>query len=82
MRTGCASISCSLTTQPLPTGRGAGDKEGRKSTLETAVVMTAVTDVSNVFTPGSPGGSTSLRMVLYCTLEGEKRQRNKQKKCF
>lgn len=78
MRTGCICISCSLKTQPLPTGAGCG-RHGRRSTLDTAVVMTAVTDASVVFTAGSLGGSTSSRMVLYCRWEGVKDKETNKK---
>lgn len=48
------------------------EKEGN-GTLEIAVVMAGVTDASVMFIPGSLGGFTSSRLVLYCKLEGEKR---------
>lgn len=60
---------------PVYWGGGVGDKEG-SGTLATAVVMTAVTDDPVIFIPGSLGGLTSFRVVLYCTLE-EENPRNK-----
>ena len=75
------SISCSLMARPLPTREGSKQQDGN-GTLEIAVVMTAVTDASVLFVPGSSGRFTSSRVVLYCTLAGKKGQRNKQKKNF
>lgn len=47
----------------------------------TAVVMTAVTDAPVIFIPGSLGGLTSFRVVLYCRLGGRK-HRKQMKKVF